>query len=78
MLLVVVQEHASVQVLREEVESHVVDVSGHDVINGVLLVAPVDGQGQRQVACLQKGHLTLEVLIFARVVVLVSVSNSNS
>jgi hypothetical protein len=41
-------------------------------------VAPVDGQGQRQVACLQKSHLTLEVLILARVVVLVSVSNSNS
>lgn len=40
---VVVQEHASVEVLREEVESDIVDVSRHDFIHGVLLVAPVNG-----------------------------------
>lgn len=76
--LIVVQEHATVEVLREEIESHVVDVGRHDLIHGVLLVAPVNRERQGQVTSLQKGHFALEILILARVIVLVSVSNTNS
>jgi len=44
--LVVMEEHPAVQVLREEIESHVVDVSWHNFVHWVLLVAPVYRKGQ--------------------------------
>jgi hypothetical protein len=77
-LVVVVEEHASIEVLREEVEADIVDVSWHEFINGELLVTPVGGEGQREVTGLQDGHLTLKILIVTSVVVLVSVTDSDS
>lgn len=76
-LIVIVQIHASVKVLRQEVKPHIVDVCRHNLIDGNLLVAPVFGQGKRQVAGLKNGHFTLEVLILACIVVFVPVSDSD-
>lgn len=76
--LVIVQEHTSIKVLRKEVESHVIDMGRHDLIDGVLLVAPVNGKGKREVTSLQEGHFTLEILILTGIVELVSVSNTDS
>lgn len=78
MHLVVVQEHTAIEVLGKEVKSHVVDMCRHNLIDGVLLVAPINGKRKGKVASLQEGHFTLEVLILACVVVLVSVSDTNS
>lgn len=50
--LVVVQEHSAIEVLGEEVESHIVDMCWHDLIYGVLLVAPIDGERKRKVTSL--------------------------
>ena len=76
--LVIVQEHTSIKVLRKEVKSHVIDMGRHDLIDGVLLVAPVNGKGKRKVTSLQEGHFTLEILILTGIVELVSVSNTDS
>ena len=76
--LVVMQEHTAVEVLRQEVKSHVVDVRWHDLIDGVLLVAPVDREREWKVTSFQKSHLTLVVLILTCVIPLISVSNTDS
>jgi hypothetical protein len=76
--VIIVQEHASVEVLGEEVEANIVDVSWHEFIDGELLVSPVGGKGQREVTSLKNGHLALKILIVTSVVVLVSIADSDS
>ena len=76
--VVIVKEHASVDVLRKEVEADIIYVSRHEFIHWKLLVAPVNGQRQRKVAGLKNGHLALKILILASVVILVSVTYTDS
>ena len=76
--IVVVQEHASVEVLWEIVEADVVPMSGHEFIEGELLVPPVRWHRQGKMTRLKDCHLTLEVLILASVVILVSIADTNS
>ncbi len=76
--VVIVQEHASIKILREEVEADIIDVCWHEFIYRELFVAPVGGQGQREMSGLKDGHFSLKILIITGVVVLVSVADSNS
>lgn len=49
---VVVQEHTAIEVLGQEVKSNIIDMCWHDLIDGVLLVAPVDRERKWEVTSL--------------------------
>ena len=66
--VVVVDEAATVESLRSQVEANVVPVGGPDFIVGMLRVTEILGQGHGQRSGFEQGHLTLEVLVFASVV----------
>lgn len=76
--VVVMKIHAPIVVLRLEVEADIVPVSWHELVDWELLVTPVIRKGHWQVTCLENGHLTLEVLILASIVVLVPVTDTNT
>ena len=76
--VVVVDKHSSVQVLGLEVEANVVEVSWVDLIVRRVSVCEVLRQRKRQVSCLEKRHLTLEVLILAGIVVRITVPDADS
>ena len=66
--VVVMDEASTVLALRLEVEADIVPVSGPDLVVGVLGVTEVLGEGQGQRPSIKQGHLSLEVLVFACVV----------
>ena len=66
--VVVVDEAATVESLRSQVEANIVPVGGPDFIVGMLRVTEILGQGHGQRSGFEQGHLTLEVLVFASVV----------
>ena len=49
---VVVQEHTAIEVLGQEVKSNIIDMCWHDLIDRVLLVAPVDRERKWEVTSL--------------------------
>ena len=65
---VVVNEATSVLLLRLEVESHVVPVGWPDFVVGVKHVLEIIWQWQWQRFSIKQSHLTLEVLVFASVI----------
>jgi len=74
---VVVDEGTSVLVLGLEVEANIIPVHRPHLVIRVLRVREVLWQGQRQSSGVVHGHLALEVLVFAGVVISVSVLHSD-
>jgi len=69
--------HSAIEVLRKEVEPNIVPMGWHEFIKRQLLVSPVNGQREREVTGFKDGHFTLEIFIFACVIVLVTIANAN-
>ena len=66
--VVVVDEATTVEPFRSQVEANVVPVGGPDFIVRMLSVTEILGQGHGQRSGFEQRHLTLEVLVFASVV----------
>ena len=75
--VVIMEVHSAIEVLRKEVEPNIVPMCWHEFIKRQLLVSPVNGQREGEVTGFKDGHLTLEIFIFACVIVLVTIANAN-
>ena len=76
--IVIVDEHTTVDVLRDEVEADVVPVGRPHLMIWRLSVTEVLGNGEGQGSGLKQGHLSLEVLIFASVILESTTVNTQS
>ena len=65
---VVVDEATTVLTLRLQVEPDIVPVSGPNFVIGVLRMSEILGDRKGQTSGFKEGHLTLEVLVLACVV----------
>jgi hypothetical protein len=72
------EEHAAIHVLRQEVESDIIPMSRHNLMVGNLLVSEVFRKRKGEIPSLENSHLTLEVFILASVVILISISDTDS
>ena len=66
--VIVVDEATTIEALCAEIEAHIVPMGRPHLVVGVLRVSKVLREWHRQRPGFKKGHLALEVLIFARVV----------
>lgn len=76
-LVVIMEEHSAIHVLWKEVKANIVDMGRHKFIEWQLFVSPVTGHREREVTCFKDSHLTFEIFIFTRVIVLVPIANAN-
>ena len=76
--VVVVDEGSSVQVLRQEVESHIVPVGWLDLVLGEVLVPPVVWEWQMDDLGVEHRHFSFEELILTSIVRSVPVGHADS
>ena len=76
--IVVMHVHTTILMFRLEIETNVVPVSWPDFIVGVDSVTEVFGDWHGEGSSLKQSHLFFKIFVFARVIVLVSVHDTNA